>query len=462
MTLAFLALATILVLAIKGFNSPFTAVLAFVIAYELQPGELYPALAPLHIERVLVFFALLVMWKNGKPFRLPPISKTLLWFYGAMLLSTLFAFWRLNSIQFDLAFFEIIFYHFLLVSVLDSEERIRKYILVSTGLVAWIGVSALYEYHQGVRQFTMNIERAEGLTSAGGDPNSMAITMVIAMPAALLLLGKGTSKWIKLYGMTLFAVYLITIIDTGSRTAFLAFLLFLFITVFRRRTNWKYIPLVLIGLPLLWIVIPQQYKARYETVTTRDQDESYTNRLLSWQGGVRMFLHNPIIGIGPDDYTTANGVQYWPGEPRHWLNAHSLYFKLLGELGLVGIFTFFAYVVGIIRTNSYIAQRLSEQFVDPVVQRFPAACSLSLYLLLFTGYSAHNTYRTNWYTLGAVSAAIALLKPPNRASAAPVPAKPTRLPAWIPARQSPSPVTATAEFQQKGAPGTGLYRARVR
>jgi O-antigen ligase len=284
----------------------------------------------------------------------------------------------------------------------------------------------------------MNIERAIGLTSAGGDPDTMAITMVITLPLALLMLGKKTSKWTKLYGIGIFAIYLATIIDTGSRTAFLAFVVFLLLAVFQQRKNLKYLPVVILALPLLWIVIPQQYKARYETVETRDQDESYTNRILSWHGGMKMFLHNPITGIGPDDYTDANGMKYWPEEPKHWLNAHSLYFKLLGELGTVGVLTFFAYVIAVIRMNWKLARRFKKERLDPLVQRFPYACNICLYLLLFTGYTSHNTYRATWYTLGAITAASALLKPTGDASPVSPAARSKRLPAWIPAKNSPT------------------------
>lgn len=435
MILAFIVLAVILVLAIKGLNDPFMALLAFITAYELQPGELYPALGVLHLERVLVVYVLVVFAIKGVHLRFPPITRKLFWFYGVMVLSSFFAFWRANSFAFDFKFLEIVIYHVLLVAALTSEERVRKYLLLYTGLVAWIAITSLYNYHHGVRVFTMNIDRAEGLTSAGGDPDTMAQTLVITMPLALALMGKGTSKWMKLYAVGIFSIFLITVIDTGSRTAILAFVFFLMLALFHRRQNLKYLPVVLLALPLLWLVIPQQYKARYETIRTRNQDDSYTNRLLSWQGGVKMFLHNPITGIGPDNYTDANGMKYWPETPRHWLNAHSFYFKLLGELGILGVITFFAFLISVIRMNWQLARRYRKKFTDPIVQRFPDACNQSICLLLFSGYAAHNTYRSNWYTFAAVTAALILLKPADTTSEPLTPVAAKRQPAWIPARR---------------------------
>jgi O-antigen ligase len=436
MVLAFIVFAVVLILMYKGLSDPFLALLAFVVVYELQPGELYPALSALHLERVLVFYVLAVFVMKRVKLRFPPITRKLLWFYAVMVLSSFFAFWRANSFAFDFTFFEILIYHVLLVAMLTSEERIRKYLLLYTGLIAWIGLSSLYNYHHGVRVFTMNIERAEGLTSAGGDPDTMAQTMILAMPIALIFLGQGASKWLKIYALGIFTIFLFTIIDTGSRTAILAFVLFVMLAIVHKPQNLKYLPLVLVALPLLWLAIPQQYKARYETITTRDEDASYTNRLLSWQGGLQMFLHNPITGIGPDDYTVANGTKYWPEKPRHWLNAHSLYFKLLGELGVLGILTFAAFIIAVIRQNWKLARHYQDKFADPIAQRFPAACSQCYYLLFFCGYASHNLYRANWYTLAAVTASLALLKPADQAAHTATEAPATLKTAWTPAKRA--------------------------
>lgn len=437
MVLALIVLAVIFVLAIKGLSKPFLAVLSFVLLFELQPGEIFPFLSVLHLERIFILFVFTIFLVKGIRLRYPPITRKMLWFYGAMILSSFFAFWRSNSFAFDFKFLEIVIYHIFLVAILTSEDRVRKYILVYTALVAWIGVTSLYNYHHGVRVFTMHIERAEGLTSAGGDPDTMAQTMVLAMPLSMLLLAKGTSKWLKLYGLGTLIIYLSTVIDTGSRTQILAFLMFVMLVLFRKPRNLKFLPLVLVALPLLWMEIPQQYKARYETIENRDQDASYTNRILSWKGGVKMFLHNPVTGIGPQDYADANGMKYWPGTPRHWLNAHSLYFKLLGELGIVGIITFGVFMFSVMRMNWRLSHLYKNRFLDPVVKGFPAACNQCFILLLFSGYASHNLYRVNWYTLAAITASLALMKPAEERVHTPAKTPVRRQPAWIPAAKQP-------------------------
>ena len=162
--------------------------------------------------------------------------------------------------------------------------------------------------------------------------------------------------------------------------------------------------------PLVWMVIPQQYKARYETVKTLKTDLSYQNRSLSWEGGVAMFESNPVTGIGAGSYTAANGMKYWPGNGRKtFLNAHSLYFKLLGELGLLGIITFGGYLICVFKLDFRLRKQLAEVDASRFLLGLQAMFSIIMAMLLFDGYAAHNIYRDTWFLVGFVAASVAML-----------------------------------------------------
>jgi O-antigen ligase len=206
----------------------------------------------------------------------------------------------------------------------------------------------------------------------------------------------------------------------------------LLVILFDFKRKVKFLPVLVVAIPLLWLVIPEQYKARYETVDNLKDDDSYQNRVLSWQGGIQMFLHNPLTGVGPENYTDANGNKYWPGRgPKHWLNAHSLFFKLIGELGIVGVITFGGYLVSAIGLNYRLARQWKQLGGSIFAQKFPMYCNMSLFLLLMTGYSAHNLYRSTWFILGAITGAVGLLQA-GQPAAVPVPVKRPVIGAWVP------------------------------
>jgi O-antigen ligase len=462
--MAFVILIVIIGLAFRGITRPFIGLLGLVVVYLVQPGELYPVLAPLHLERTLAVFVLASFFFHGNRFRFPLVTKWFLAFYAVMILSIEFAFWRGNSIDFCISFAEIVVYHLLIVSLVTTEERFNQLMVVFVALMGWLAASSAVLYAEGVRIVTMGIERASGATSAGGDPNTLGTTLVSAMPLEFLLMLKGNNKWVRMLALLVFAISVYVLIVTGSRTSFFAFgvcLLLIMLADWKKRL--KYLPIILALSPLLWMAIPQQYKARYETVDNLKDDDSYQNRVLSWEGGIKMFEHNPVTGVGPQNYASANGMHYWPGKPRHFLDAHSLYFKLLGELALAGIITFSGYIFTLFRLNARLLREAKHSTRGVIVRKFPVYCNVALLILFFAGYSGHNLYRNTWYVFGALSAALGMLAPAtvrgeDGEPAEPLPAKRRKrsaLAPWIPPEAPALPEPKPEPSPEPSAPAAG-------
>jgi len=400
----------IFVLAMVGLTRPYIGLLALLIVMELQPGELYPQLAPLHLERVVAALLLVEFLIHGQKLRFPAPTRWFLWFYGAMILSVPLAFWRLGALDSCIQYLEIVVFVIFMTALLTTEERIKWFILTDILLTDWLGGSALWNYAHGVFIVRMNIDRAIGITSSAGDPDTLAITLLVTIPLCVGMMVRSNPIWMRAIAATSIGVYMVTIVDTGSRAAAAGVLFLVLLLVFRKPKNLIYVPVLVALGPLVWIVIPQQYKARYETVNNLKNDLSYQNRILSWRGGVAMFKSNPITGIGAGDYTSANGMKYWPGNGRKvFLNAHSLYFKLLGELGLVGVITFGGYLICVFKLNFRLRKELVAVNGSRFLQGLPAIFNIILALLLFDGYAAHNLYRETWFLVGAMAASISLL-----------------------------------------------------
>jgi O-antigen ligase len=441
----------IFVLAMVGLTRPYIGLLALLIVMELQPGELYPQLAPLHLERVVAGLLLVAFFIHGQKLRFPAPTRWFLAFYGAMILSVPLAFWRANSVASCMSFLETVALVLFITALLTTEERIRWFLLTYVLLVDWLGGSALWNYAHGIWQVTMHIERAIGITSSAGDPDSLAITLLLTIPLSLALMVRSNPMWMRVLAAVSIGIYLVTIVDTGSRAAASGVLFLMVMVLFRKPKNLFFLPVLVALGPLVWMVIPQQYKARYETVNNLKADESYQNRILSWEGGIAMFKSSPITGIGAGNYTDANGMKYWPGNGRKtFLNAHSLYFKLLGELGLVGVFTFGGYLICVFRMNFQVRKELLAHETSSFLRILPAMLNIILCLLLFDGYAAHNLYRDNWYIVGAMVASISLLpmmqqqitetEPSHLGAAAPLTIEQKWSPALLPALRKEVPI----------------------
>lgn len=111
----------------------------------------------------------------------------------------------------------------------------------------------------------------------------------------------------------------------------------------------KVMTLVLAFLLLCAVVAlaPENYwDERIGSIAEEASNQSGTagSRLYTWGIGWRMFLSNPIFGVGPGNYPW-NSLDYEPLEAHNGQSfggraAHSLYFTLLPELGTAGVIIF--------------------------------------------------------------------------------------------------------------------------
>jgi O-antigen ligase len=388
-----------------GFLNPFAGLLGLLAVNVVQPGELYPIFSSLHVERLSAFFVLAAFLLHRRSISLKnPMSRQVFAFWLACFASIPLAYWKVNSLAGALGFYKTIFYFFLITNIVNTLPRVKTLIAVFIALNAWLAVSSYWAYAHGDYYVSSTFGRAEGLTSSGGDPNRLGITLVSGIPFAVLILFYGNWK-LRLLGLGTIAASLFTTVLTGSRTSFFGFVALAVAFAVTRRNKALVIPVVLM-LAALFITVPAQYQKRYESVEQRNQDPSYVNRILAWKAGLKMMEHNPLTGVGMYNFPDANGGEYWPGTGRKvWLQPHSLYIQLGAELGIIGVAAFAWFLWSLYGLNRSIRKAVAGNNTYPKwLQYYPTACNFSIFVLLFTGYSSHSLYRTTWYLLAAITA----------------------------------------------------------
>jgi len=402
----------IVVAGVWGLQDPFVGLLGLLAATIIQPGELFPLFNAMHVERILSAVVFISMFTHGGKLRFPPLTKKIIWFFVACLASIPLSFWISNSITSTIDFGKMVILSLMITSLVQTRKQFRILVFVFALLIAYLAATSIISYMQGNFEVRMNVDRAVGLTSASDNPDTLGLTIAMSLPIFCLFLTKGT-KWItKLSVVALMGLCMLALMLTGSRGSVLTLVAMAGIAAMRSRKRFVIIPAAAIAGIVIWSVLPAQYQARYATVDNLKHDDSYQNRLISWEGGWHMFLHNPLTGIGVGNYVYANGMKYWPGPGRrHWLDAHSLYFKVLGELGLVGMITFFGFVWHFYRTNSTMSKTMKDdpEKYPPWMRMYPEACNIDIIGLLYCGYAYHDLFRDTWYTMAGMSAALYLI-----------------------------------------------------
>lgn len=179
------------------------------------------------------------------------------------------------------------------------------------------------------------------------DENDVALALVMGLPYAVYLFSNETHKTWKFILSGSAILMLFGIAYSFSRGGFLGLLSVLTIMFLLSEKKIKYASMgaifVLVFGSVLISLLPASYFEEMET-STDYQSGTGEQRLVSWDIGLQMFYDNPLWGVGVENYPW-NVSEYqhlssmWDPNTMHSLagrQAHSLYFTLIPELGLIG------------------------------------------------------------------------------------------------------------------------------
>lgn len=394
---------------VRALFRPFEGLIGLLAVTMMNPGEIWPIFTTLHIERILVALTAVGIFIRPVPLVYPVLTKRLLFFWGSMFLTIPFSFWPGGSMGFTLDFGRIILYHFLTVNLIDTPDRFKKFVFVFALLIGWVGGGALWAYAHGsfdANALRNGFERAQGLTSSNGNPNSLGLTLVAGLPMVVLLFPQ-SSFWQKILASVIVILALIAMLLTGSRTTFSILCVLVGVSMLTSRKSLKFIPVIILLAFFTWSFTPEQYKQRYSAIVDitsgAKTDESFEAHRLARQAGLAMFIDYPILGVGAGQFSVAAGQHYWPGPVKLWLNPHNLYVQIPSELGIVGVIAWLGFLIPFVKMVFRLRKQLKgRQDVPALLCYFPNACLFALASLFLGGCFGHNLYRQTWYQLAAL------------------------------------------------------------
>lgn len=176
------------------------------------------------------------------------------------------------------------------------------------------------------------------------DENDLALTLNMVVPYLWFMSQSPDTKGIKRFYYFLAACVVIAgVVVTASRGGFLGLVAVIGgIIVFspKRLRNFAVVTLVCV---VGYLMIPESYKKEVASISDTENG-TRNDRIYSWKMGWRMFLANPVVGVGANNYPwnvhiyemQAFGDGTGEIKMHGGRAAHSVYFTLLPELGMVG------------------------------------------------------------------------------------------------------------------------------
>jgi probable O-glycosylation ligase (exosortase A-associated) len=394
--------------AIAMMTRPFLCLILYTIVFMMRPGELYPALAPLQLEKLVGGAALITLFlaqfrHHGRVFLDTSRQSLLLYaFVVSIVVSVPFAFWRSAALDGLIEALKVLAFYAMVVQFVDTRSRLRKFVWVYGLLNVYITVDAIVTYGTGGAKVSQGIERIYGQTSAIGHPNFLGATMAATFPLFFLMtFNKSLGRWRPLMLLSAIAM-VVTLVLTGSRGALIGFLATLACMWWSSRHRLRYGVLGLCILLVSVSLVPQQYKMRYATMASTTIDESSKGRIEAWKVGLRMMMDKPVFGIGINNFSAAH-FEY----SGSWLNAHSLFLQVLAELGLLGAAVYFAFLHETLRLNRRAYRLLGEHGDEWSFERTVLdGVFVGLVALLVCGLFGDSPMRRTYYIFAGTGLAV--------------------------------------------------------
>jgi putative inorganic carbon (hco3(-)) transporter len=194
-----------------------------------------------------------------------------------------------------------------------------------------------------------------------GDRVTLSVVLSMAVPLALYLARQTTllppswQRWVKPAMLGAAATFLISVIGTFARTGLLAggaTLLMLGIRSKRKVIGTVVVALVALA---LFLIAPGSWFDRMDTIINYQGDNSATSRIAAWQWTWQLARQHPLVGGGFGVFVLDAGSI--PGRPG-WVEAHNIFFQMLGEHGFVGLALFCGLIFAIWRSCRVVQKRV--------------------------------------------------------------------------------------------------------
>ena len=284
---------------------------------------------------LLISIALFFNWLTYQEKKWPPQIVCFILLIGEMMLlvpladNNYSALWRGYQLTLTLLFICVPLIHFV-----DSMRKANTLIATFLVVFAYIALFAIFTDGMG-----------PGRNQAGQDENYTAALMCMAIPvAAFCLYCFGGFKRIILIGALV--MYVGAVIVGFSRGGFIGLMVAIAYCLFmspKKMVAWS---LGILGAAAVLLLASSAYWNEVRSITAIHEGTANL-RLEAWKIGIRMFLHNPILGVGPDNFkwhmVALQSPEQWEEFDRGlFVLSHSSFIDLLTELGTVGVSIFMA------------------------------------------------------------------------------------------------------------------------
>jgi probable O-glycosylation ligase (exosortase A-associated) len=291
----------------------------------------------------------------------------------------------------------------LVLHLFASPDGLRRFAWCVVAGTLWLVKSAV------VLWFSAHPDRVDTIGGQGNGANFLALMIVLSLPILLVMIRSGR-RIERLAALALLPLWVFSLAISGSRGGFLAAAAVALLFVAASRGRVAALSLAGLAGALLFLLAPDGWRTRMETIGEYGKDLSARSRLELWEVSVRISGEHPVLGVGPENFRLVSPRYTSLRQARTGaaLVAHNTFLQTLAEQGALGL----ALLLATFASAAFAFRRAARAAPPtPEGRRFRDLC-FGL-LLSLAGFAACSMTLSNlhvdplWWWFGLAPAAVA-------------------------------------------------------
>jgi O-antigen ligase len=364
-------------------------------------------------------------------------DKLFLAFLVAAVLSNVTSIWFSSSMETTIELLKMMLFYFAAVMLLDNYQRVKRYIVYYLLSMGFVSLVQIFTY------LTVGLSRttgkggygiiingvqvlggggpaqasAEGVNGVGGysihflaNASELGLGLCIAYPLAYALMRGSNHRLLRLISFLLIVMFIVSIVFTGSRGAFVGFVAtLLYILHKEKKLLVGLVVLAALSGPAIYLV-SDQYVQRIKSIGEYEEDESVGIRLQLWRAAVNMVADYPVFGVGTGNFPVAYGSSYRAkGSASLYWSPHNVFVQIITEMGLVGITVYVLFIAAIFGINRRTRKLLAEAKQLKLLIHFTHGVDVATVGYIVAGQFITATYYPHLFQLSVWASALYLI-----------------------------------------------------
>ncbi len=249
-------------------------------------------------------------------------------------------------------------------------------------------------------------------SSTMGNPDILALYFLLLSFITLSFGIKWQKLWEKIFCFSALAIFIITILITGSRAVYLGMAIGVIYFFWAYPKKIKIIKVATASIVVLTAIfvfyintasqLPDflQQNKLFKSTISRLSFENIVNdpRFASWPIELKMVEAKPIFGYGPENFSVGFDKYYDPSIPYlnrdigWWDRAHNVIIQTGSDAGILGILAYLALFIVLFWQLGKLKKNLGQHAENTTISHGIQATLIGYFVALFFGFDSFSTY----------------------------------------------------------------------